>query len=125
MNTGKERRKAKRRDILEKFSFYVCIPKLGFARHMVNDVSELGIGFTLDTLGEFTLKKDESCSLHFYMNQSLYLPLEIQVMREQVTDQSQLVGAIFSDVTTAQYKTFLTLVNFLDQLSESGEILDI
>ena len=121
MSTGQERRKAKRREILEKFSFYVCIPKLGFTRHAVNDVSELGIGFTLDTLGEFTLQKDEHCQLHFYLNQSLYLPLEIQVMREQKTDQTQSIGAVFSDATSGQYQTFLTLVRFLDQLSDSGE----
>jgi hypothetical protein len=117
-----ERRKAKRRDVLEKFSFYICIPKLGFTRHAVNDVSELGIGFTLDTLGEFKLKKDETCQLHFYLNQSLYLPLDIQVVRQQDSEQTQSIGAVFLDQTSSQYQTFLTLVKFLDQLGESGEL---
>jgi len=117
-----ERRKAKRREILEKFSFYICIPKLGFTRHAVNDVSELGIGFTINSLGEFKLKKDEQCQLHLYMNQSLYLPLDIQVVRQQDQEQTQEIGAIFLDTTSDQYETFLTLVKFLDQLSESGQI---
>ena len=81
MNT--ERRKSKRREILEHFSFYLCIPKLGFARHKVNNVSETGIGFTIETLGEFKLAKDEQCNLQFYLNQSLYLPLKIQVVRQE------------------------------------------
>ena len=69
MNSGTERRKVKRREIVEKFSFYICVPKLGFTRHQVNDVSEMGIGFLIDTLGEFKLKMDESCDLQFYLNQ--------------------------------------------------------
>lgn len=65
-----EKRRAKRRDIVDRFSFYVCIPKLGYTRHRVNDISELGIGFELETLGEFKLTKGEVCELDFYMNQS-------------------------------------------------------
>lgn len=119
--SGMERRKAKRREVLEKFSFYICIPKLGLTRHSVNDVSELGIGFTINTLGEFKLLKDETCELHFYLNQSLYLAMKIQVMRQQDSEQLQEVGAVFLNTETPQYQTFLTLVKFVDQVTESGE----
>ena len=54
-----EKRRAKRRGILDRFSFYISIPKLGHSRHKVKDISELGIGFELDTLGEFKLKKKQ------------------------------------------------------------------
>jgi hypothetical protein len=117
-----ERRKAKRRDVLENFSFYICVPKLGFTRHAVNDVSELGLGFTLDTLGEFTLQQNETCQLHFYLNQSLYLPLEIQVVRQREELQTQSVGAVITDTSSKEYLAFLTLVKLLDQLSESAEL---
>jgi hypothetical protein len=121
-NSWIEKRKAKRRDILEHFSFYVCIPKLGFARHKVNDVSEMGIGFELDTLGEFKMEIGESCELHFYMNQSLYVPVQIQVVRQIDKGENQQVGAIFLDTQTQQQETFNTLVRLVDQLSEHGEL---
>ncbi|MBS1959161.1 MAG: PilZ domain-containing protein [Bdellovibrionales bacterium] len=116
-----ERRKVKRREILEKFSFYICVPKIGFARHKVNDISELGIGFTIETLGgEFKLDAQEQVELHFYLNQSLYLPLKIQVMRRIDGSNTQEVGAVFLDTSTAVHQTFLTLVKFLDQIVETG-----
>jgi hypothetical protein len=119
-----EKRRAKRRDIVDRFSFYVCIPKLGYTRHKVNDVSELGIGFELETLGEFKLSKGEVCELDFYMNQSLYLPLQIEVMRHVDHETTQLIGAAFVDVQSATQLTFNTLVKLVDQLSEVGEFLD-
>ncbi len=119
-----ERRQAKRRDVLEKFSFYICIPKLGYMRHNVQDISELGIGFLIDTLGEFKLASGETSELHFYLNQSLYLPLKIQVVRLQEKDAIQEIGAVFLDRHTSQYQTFLTLVKFVDQVTEFGELLE-
>ena len=119
---GMERRQAKRRDILEHFSFYICVPKLGYTKHKVNDISELGIGFSIETLGEFKLQKGEVCDLHFYLNQSLYLSLKIEVMRHVDTATEQEVGAIFKNTNEKPYQTFLTLVKLVDQLSESGQI---
>ncbi len=116
-----ERRKSKRREILEKFSFYVQIPKIGPSRHRVKDVSESGIGFTIDTLGgAFKLEKGETTELHFYLNQSLYLSLMIEVVRHhQIQDELDL-GAIILDTKSEQYNTYLTLVKFLDQLGDFG-----
>ena len=76
MSNNNERRKSNRREILENFSFYIQIPKLGQARHRVQDVSETGIGFMVESLGGvFTLAKDEKLELHLYLNQSLFLVL--------------------------------------------------
>ena len=120
MNT--ERRKSKRREILEHFSFYLCIPKLGFARHKVNNVSETGIGFTIETLGEFKLAKDEQCNLQFYLNQSLYLPLKIQVVRQEESGGTQNIGSLLLETQSSEYQTFLSLVRLLDQLVDFGEL---
>jgi hypothetical protein len=121
MSQAPERRKSRRRQILEKFSFYIQLPKLGPTRHRVNDISEFGIGFNVESLGGiFTLKKDEKTDLNLYLNQSLYLPLKIQVARQEQQDDVQLVGAVFLDTKSNQYQTFLSLVKFLDQLSEFG-----
>jgi hypothetical protein len=117
-----ERRRSKRREILENFSFYICVPKLGFTRHKVNNVSETGIGFSIETLGEFRLGKDEQCNLQFYLNQSLYLPLNIQVIRDEETDGIQNVGAILLETQSNEYQTFLSLVRLLDQLVEFAQL---
>ena len=116
-----EKRRAQRRHIVDRFSFYVCIPKLGYTRHRVNDISELGIGFELETLGEFKLTKGEVCELDFYMNQSLYLPLQIEVVRQIDRETTQLIGASFVDIQSNTQLTFNTLVTLVDQLSEFGE----
>jgi hypothetical protein len=121
MSKQPERRKAKRRQILEHFSFYIQIPKLGPARHQVLDLSEFGIGFSVESLGGvFTLNHDEKVDLHLYLNQSLFLPLKIQVMRQIQSPETQQVGAVFLDTKSNQYQTYLSLVKFLDQLSEFG-----
>jgi hypothetical protein len=121
--TGIERRRVKRREILDRFSFYICIPKLGYTRHTVNDISELGIGFMLDTLGEFRLKNDEICDFQFYLNQSLYLQLKIKVVRSMERDGAiQEVGAIFTDMNDPVHQTFVTLVKLVDQLSDTVEV---
>jgi hypothetical protein len=116
-----EKRRNQRRAILERFSFFVCIPKLGLARHRVHDVSEAGIGFTLDTLGEFKLKSGEECELHFYMNPSLYLPVMIRVVREHDSADEQKIGAEFTS-PAAGSEAWTTLVKLIDQLSESDKI---
>jgi hypothetical protein len=119
--SGAERRRVKRREILENFSFYICIPKLGYTRHKVNDISELGIGFMVETLGEFRLANQETCELQFYLNQSLYLPMQIQVVRAM--DRPELiqeVGAIFTEMNDSAHDTFVTLVKLVDQMTETA-----
>ncbi len=116
-----EKRRTKRREILDRFSFFVCIPKLGMARHRVQDVSEAGIGFTIDTLGEFKLKTGEECELHFYMNPSLYLPAMIRVVRELDSEEEQSVGAEFTG-PHAGSEAWTTFVKLIDQLSESDGV---
>ena len=119
-----ERRKARRRNILERFSFYVCVPKLGYTRHKVNDISELGIGFEVETLGEFKLAEGEICELQFYVNQSLFLRLHIEVVRQKEIETIQHIGASFLDVQSNPQVTFNTLVKLVDQLSDFAEVLE-
>ncbi|NDG83539.1 MAG: PilZ domain-containing protein [Proteobacteria bacterium] len=119
--SGTEKRKAKRREIVDQFSFYVCVPKLGYTRHKVKDISEIGIGFEIETLGEFKLQKGEVCELQFYLNQSLHLSLQIEVMRQIDHEATQEVGASFVDQKSNAHATFSTLVKLVDQLSEFAE----
>lgn len=122
MSGGAERRKNQRRTIIDQFSFYVSIPKIGNSRLHVVDVSEMGIGFIVETLGEFKVKKDEQFDLNFYINQSLSLQLKIQVVRLVEEDETQNVGAVFLETNTNQHQTFLTLVRLLDQLTDYGVV---
>lgn len=115
-----DRRKSKRRAVLDHFAFYVSIPKLGATKLKVNDVSETGVGFTIDTLGQFKLNVNEQTDLHFYLNQSLFLPLKIQIVRQQEEGEQQHLGAVFLETQTPQHQTLLTLVKLLDQLVDFG-----
>jgi hypothetical protein len=116
-----EKRRARRREILDRFSFFVTVPKLGLARHRVHDVSELGIGFTLSTLGEFKLVKGEECELHFYMNPTLYLPLRIRVVREEDGAEEQRVGAEFTESPTGN-SAWSPFVKLIDELTRSDGV---
>jgi len=80
------------------------------------------MGFEVDSIGgTFTLKKDEKTDLNFYLNQSLYLPLKIQVVRQEEKSGIQSIGAVLLETNSNQYQTFLSLVRFLDELSEFGQ----
>lgn len=122
MSTNHERRKSMRRKILDSFAFYVQVPKLGTARHKLDNLSETGLGFFIDSLGgTFTLKKDEILDIHFHLNPSLYLKLKVQVMREDLKDDLQEIGALLLETQSTPYQTYLNLVQFLDKLAEAGE----
>ena len=74
----RERRRSRRRPILETFSMFCVVPKKGVYRLPgARRESDQGIGFDLDTEGEelhgFSLKLGVSRSrVHFYLNQSLF-----------------------------------------------------
>jgi hypothetical protein len=86
--SGSERRRTRRRPILETFSMFCVVPKKGMHRLPLYDVSDHGIGFDIDLDVEgmeedqaFSLKLGEPMEVHFYLNQSLYLPLKGKVAR--------------------------------------------
>jgi hypothetical protein len=116
-----EKRKSRRHEIIDQFSFYVCVPKLGWARHKVSDISDSGIRIEIETLGEFRLALGETTDLLFYMNQSLHLSLQIEVVRQTDHGSVQQVGATFRNPESDEQKTFTTLVKLVDQLSEFGK----
>jgi hypothetical protein len=119
---GIERRKARRRPILETFSVFAVVPKKGPHRVPIHDVSDLGVGFDLDTEGElpeeFPLAQGEKLEIHFYLNQSLYLPLEVDIVRLERAGGVRKVGASICDKSTRPYKAFLAFLAMLDALSD-------
>lgn len=123
--SGIERRRTKRRPILSTFSLFIVVPQKGFHRLMVHDVSEMGIGFDADTEGEgtddFPLKEGEKLDVRFYLNQSLYLPLAIRIVRLETKNNIRRIGAEF-DSNDKSYNAFKSFVEMLDAIEEVGLI---
>lgn len=117
-----ERRKAKRRMILETFSLFVVIPKKGDLRLPLLDLSELGVGFELDLEDEdsslMSLRTDEQVELHLYLNQSLFLPLKVIVKRLILKGKRRHVGAEFAQQGGTSHNAVVAFLEMLDILSD-------
>jgi len=120
--TGIDRRGSKRRPILESFSFFVVVPKKGFHRLRVVDMSESGIGFDYDIIGEmpeaFPVAVGESFDIQFYLNQTLYFPLHVKVMRIDDSKVIRRVGAEFSTTGTPEHLGLCAILDMIDRVSE-------
>ncbi len=123
-----ERRKTTRRKILESFSVFVSIPKKGGYRLPVHDMSEGGISFDLDTDGEdldhFPAQSGEKLEVHVYINQSVFVPLQVKMIRVSQPGSSRgQVREIGAEILTEPskgypaYCAFLKLVDHLYSLA--------
>ena len=123
---GVERRRARRRPILDSFSLFITIPKKGVHRLRIHDASELGLGFEFDTEGEliddFPVAPGEAVDVRLYLNQSLYLPLSVSVARVQPGEAGRRVGAEFSERSSPSYRAFQSFLALLDQLVDAGRL---
>lgn len=124
--TGQERRRTRRRPILETFSIFIVIPKKGLHRLEVQNISEDGMGFDLDVEGESPhnspIKIGDTVDFRFYLNQSLFIPLSIQVVRVEEHHTGRRIGAEFQDKSTPGYKAFLSLLHFFDHVVDVVQI---
>lgn len=119
---GAERRRSKRRPILDSFSLFVVIPKKGPYRLKIHDASDLGLGFDLDMEGEeleaFPITSGETLEIHFYLNQSLYIALNGKVARLINAGPIRQVGVELTDKTSKDYKAFTAFLQMLDGITE-------
>lgn len=126
MKPAVERRRAERRPVLDTFAVFVVIPKKGMCRLKIHDMSELGLGFNLDVLREahddFSVRVGHSLDLRFYINQSLFLPLSVRVVRVDIQDGMHRVGAEFSEKNSPAYQAFLSFLQMLDRILEAVKI---
>lgn len=122
-----DRRKARRRAILTTFSLFAMVPSKGPYRLTVHDLSDLGIGFDLDIEGEegvpFPLQENESLEVRLYLNQSLYIPLPIQVKR--IIPQEEGIRRIGGEFTTMPAPTRQALASFLELLDSLLDVAKI
>lgn len=123
--SGIERRRTRRRPILDTFSVFCVVPKKGVHRLRIYDVSDHGIGFDLDTEGEeaqeFSIKNGEALDIHFYLNQSLYLPLSVQVARIEDRNQVRRIGAEFNQKDKG-YQAIAAFLKMLDAIVDVAQI---
>ena len=120
-----EKRRAQRRPILSTFSFFVVAPSKGIHRLAIHDISTLGIGFDFDSLGggeDMSIQSGDDLEIHLYLNQSLFIPLQIHVVRAVEGDHVKKIGAEFSDTSTKSYQALVTLCEMLDQLDDAAHI---
>lgn len=114
-----ERRKHKRRQIIDSFSMFVALPLKGGHKLGLHDLSEQGIGFDFDTDGEAhadsPVAKGDTFTVHLYLNQSLSLPLTVRVARIEPGAIRRL-GAEFTEPQTPAFQALLAFVQFLDKL---------
>ncbi len=123
---GVERRKARRRPIIDSFSLFVTIPRKGVHRLKIHDVSELGMGFEIDTEGEipedFPVAPGENLDVQLYLNQSLYLDLHLTVIRVPHDAEVRRIGAEFAERASPSYKAYRAFLGLLDQLADAGRL---
>jgi hypothetical protein len=120
--TGIDRRGSRRRPILESFSFFVVVPKKGMHRLRVVDLSDTGVGFDYDIIGEmkeaFPVAPGEVFELQFYLNQTLFFPMNVKVARIDDSKVLRRIGAEFTATGTPEHDGLLAVMDMIDKVSE-------
>lgn len=123
---GTERRRAKRRDILDAFSFFVSVPSKGPTRLPVHDVSDLGMRFSLESADEpgepFSVKVGDALKIRLYLNQSLSLPFDARVARIESKDGIRILGVETSGASGPAQNALQSLLALIDQLAEVPQV---
>lgn len=118
-----EKRRARRRPVLDTFSLFAVVPDKAPLRLPIHDVSELGIGFGLDVEGEdqslFPVKQGEQLEIRLYLNQSMYLPLAAKVARVVDSNGVRKIGAEFVAKSSKGYKGLVAFIEMLDEIVEA------
>lgn len=121
-----ERRRARRRPILDTFLISAQLPALGPYRLEVEDLSEVGIGLRIEEqvlreVGTPSPRSGESLELKLYLNTSLFIPLRIRVARVLPRDQERqlLVGGDFEGSSDGAVHAVRSFLGVLDLLVDS------
>ena len=114
--SGIERRKSKRKSVLDSFHVFLVLNSNGSRKFYLKDVSEGGLGFYADQ--NDTFKVSSTVKGYFYLNSNLRIPLKFKIAHAFLENEKVLIGCEFVDKKTAGYKTFLKFLEFLDHLEE-------
>lgn len=126
-NSAAERRRHKRRKVIDSFSLFVSVPQKSVVRMPVHDLAEGGIGFDLDIPEDpsqtLVAQVGDLIEVQLYLNQSLHIPLQVRIARVQKrADHTRLVGAEFVDLKSKSYLAFSSFLAALDHLTETAQI---
>ena len=98
------------------------VPKKGFHRLRVVDLSDTGVGFDYDIVGEmkeaFPVRAGETFELQFYLNKTLYIPMNVKVARIDDSKVLRRVGAEFTATGTPEHLGLLAVLDMIDKVSE-------
>lgn len=120
----KERRRAKRLPILETFSLFCSVPKLGPVRQSVSDVSELGMGIVVsDDVPAEGLDADKVFEVQMFLNPSLSIPLKARVVRTvRIDGIGTQVGLEFVDRKSPGFRAVSAFLKMLDEIGAAVSI---
>ncbi len=122
----KERREFPRKPILDSFSLFVVIPARGSHRLRVHDVSEQGLRFDFDLEGEDVknspLAEGDAIEARFFLNSSLSIPLQLEVVRVEKKSGLRRVGTKIKSPKASESKAFATFVDLIDVLVETANL---
>ena len=128
MSNQAERRRSKRRPILESFSLAVVLKNKSDLKLTVLDISDHGLAFEIDidgeALSEYTPRANDTLSISLYLNQTLYIPLKIKVIRVSKTKENRSIGGEFLDQKGKSHLALLGFLETIDRLVEVAEITE-
>jgi hypothetical protein len=117
---GEERRKSVRRKILDSFGMFCTGPRKGGYKLTIHDMSEGGLAFDLDVEGEdfefFPVSLGESIDIRLYVNQSVFIPLRVKMVRVTEGSVRRVGGEIIPAGETKGYQAYCALLKFVDLL---------
>jgi hypothetical protein len=121
-----EKRRGRRRTILESFSLFCVIPKRGLHQLPIHNISESGVAITVDVQGEnieeIKHTRGEILDLRLYLNRSLFIPVSIKIARIEIKNGIRLIGAEFVDTDSLEYRSIQSFLSMLDHLIEIAQI---
>ena len=75
-----------------------------------------------ESAADFPLDRGETLELHLYLNQSLFLPLKVQVARIEGKGAIRRVGGEFKERSGKTFKAYKAFLEMLDLLVEAGSL---
>lgn len=120
-----EKRGAPRRSIVDSFSLFIVVPSRGLHRLPIHDISESGIGFTIDVDGEDVNARPHNVGdlldIRIYLNQSLYFPTQVKVARAEKKGSVRRIGAEFTDTKSKSYRGIKSFIEMIDRIADIAQ----
>lgn len=112
---GPERRRSRRRTVEKPFTFLWELPRGELVPLAIVDLSVDGIGLRLERSPQMPdIQEDEAIDVRFIMNEHIFIPLRIRVVRIRTQGTTEDWGAMFENRGSSAYRAFVAFIRFLD-----------